>query len=116
MGLRPLEICSFFQCGDRLYTSESAVYRRQILTYKDGSRAESLSRLTNDAIRPFCGGFPSTLVANEKNTVVNAKQIQLGLRFMKVDKKKVSCDELGQYMPFRVAKYITIDFIAGDTT
>ena len=24
------------QCGDRLYTSESDVYRRQILTYKDG--------------------------------------------------------------------------------
>ena len=35
MGLRPLEIFSFFQCGDRLYTSESDVYRRQILTYKD---------------------------------------------------------------------------------
>ena len=51
MGLRPLEICWFFQRGDRLYTSasesstdvrfwvkrlntsESDVYRRQILTY-----------------------------------------------------------------------------------
>ena len=30
----------FIQCGDRLYTSESDVYRRQILTYKDGPRAE----------------------------------------------------------------------------
>ena len=30
----------FFQSGDRLYTSESDVYRRQILTYKDGPRAE----------------------------------------------------------------------------
>ena len=29
-----------FQCGDRLYTSESDVYRRQILTYKDGTRTE----------------------------------------------------------------------------
>ena len=29
-----------FQCGDRLYTSESDVYRRQILTYKDGPRAK----------------------------------------------------------------------------
>ena len=27
-----------FQCGDRLYASESDVYRRQILTYKDGLR------------------------------------------------------------------------------
>ena len=35
MGLRPLEIFYFFQCGDRLYTSESDVHRRQILTYKD---------------------------------------------------------------------------------
>ena len=26
-----------FQHGDRLYTSESAVYRHQILTYKDGT-------------------------------------------------------------------------------
>ena len=26
------------QRGDRLYTSESDVYRRQILTYKDGPR------------------------------------------------------------------------------
>ena len=29
-----------FQCGDRLYTSESDVCRRQILAYKDGPRTE----------------------------------------------------------------------------
>ena len=40
MGPRPLEIFSFFQRGDLLYTLESDVYRRQILTYKDDSRAE----------------------------------------------------------------------------
>ena len=40
LGLRSLEIFQFFQCGDRLYTSESDVYRRQILTYKDGPRTE----------------------------------------------------------------------------
>ena len=33
IGLWPLEIFQFFQFGDRLYTSESDVYRRQILTY-----------------------------------------------------------------------------------
>ena len=33
MGLRAL-------CGDRLYTSESDVYRRRILTYKYSPRAE----------------------------------------------------------------------------
>ena len=43
MSLRPLIICNFFQCGDRLYTSESDVYRRQILTYKDGPRAERVN-------------------------------------------------------------------------
>ena len=32
----------FFQCGDRLYKSESDVYRRQILTYKDGPRTEKV--------------------------------------------------------------------------
>ena len=31
-----------FQRGDRLYTSKSDVCRRQILTYKDGPRAERI--------------------------------------------------------------------------
>ena len=34
MSLRPLSIYKFFQCGDRLYTSESDDHRRQILTSK----------------------------------------------------------------------------------
>ena len=33
-----------FQSGDRLYASESDVYRRQILTYKDDSRAERVKQ------------------------------------------------------------------------
>ena len=40
MGLWPLEIFQLFPRGDRLYTSESDVYRRQILTYEDGPRAQ----------------------------------------------------------------------------
>ena len=35
----------FFQWGDRLYTSASDVCRRQILTYKDGPRAEHVSAI-----------------------------------------------------------------------
>ena len=31
-----------YQRGDRLYTSESDVCRRQILTYKDGPRTERI--------------------------------------------------------------------------
>ena len=31
-----------FQCGDRLWTSESDVYRRQILTFNVGPRTESV--------------------------------------------------------------------------
>ena len=46
MCLRPLEICHFFQRGDRLYTSESDVYRRQILTYKDGPSTERCTGYT----------------------------------------------------------------------
>ena len=42
MSVQPLEILKFFQGGGRLYTSESDVYRRQILTYKDDPRAERL--------------------------------------------------------------------------
>ena len=34
MGLRILEIFVFLKCGDRLYTSESDVHRRQIMTFK----------------------------------------------------------------------------------
>ena len=33
----------FFQCGDRLYTSESDVYSRQILTYDDGLRTDRVN-------------------------------------------------------------------------
>ena len=36
-------IILFFQCGDRLWTSESDVCRRQILTSKDGPRAERVN-------------------------------------------------------------------------
>ena len=36
---------SHFQYGDRLYTSESDVYRRQILTHKDGRHAEGVNVL-----------------------------------------------------------------------
>ena len=39
MGLRPLEIFLLLQHGDRLQTSESDVYRRQILTTKVDPRA-----------------------------------------------------------------------------
>ena len=57
MGLRPLFY--FFQCGDRLYTSESDVYRRQILSYKDGPRAERVkthktSLFEYTVLRCFC--------------------------------------------------------------
>ena len=39
------KLYNFFQCGDCLYTSESDVDTRQILTYKDGHRAERVSLL-----------------------------------------------------------------------
>ena len=40
MDLQQLEI---FQRRDRLYASEADVYRRQLLTYKDGPRPESVN-------------------------------------------------------------------------
>ena len=45
MGLRPLEIFQLFQCGDRIWKSESDVCRRQILTSKDGPRIERVKQL-----------------------------------------------------------------------
>ena len=49
MGLRPLEIYLLLglQCGDRLYSSESDVYRRQILTTKIDPFAVKLKRLSS---------------------------------------------------------------------
>ena len=38
MGLWPLEIFLLLQCGNRLSTAESDVYRRQILTSKVNHR------------------------------------------------------------------------------
>ena len=37
-NLTNINIFTRKECGDRLYTSESDVCRRQILTYKDGPR------------------------------------------------------------------------------
>ena len=54
MGLRPLEICQYFQNGDRLYTSESDVYRRQIPTAKDGPRAERVKNIFSVLIQKIC--------------------------------------------------------------
>ena len=34
-----------FQCGDRLYSSESDVYKRQILTSKVDPRSESINKI-----------------------------------------------------------------------
>ena len=45
MGLRRLDIFKLIQLGDRLYTSESDFYKRQILTYKDGPHAKSVKQL-----------------------------------------------------------------------
>ena len=42
MGLRPLQIFLPLRCGDRLKSSESDVYRRQILTSKVDPRAVEL--------------------------------------------------------------------------
>ena len=43
----PGSLKCFLLCGDRLYTSESDVYRRQILTYKDNPRTESVNENVN---------------------------------------------------------------------
>ena len=42
MGLHVVEIFYFLHCGDRLYTSECDICGRQILTYKNGPRAETV--------------------------------------------------------------------------
>ena len=48
MSLRPLEKVLFLQCEDHLKSSESDVYRRQILTTKVNPRTVRFKGLTND--------------------------------------------------------------------
>ena len=47
MGLRPLEIFLLLQRGDRLWSSESDVYRRQILSTKVDPRAVRVEDIIN---------------------------------------------------------------------
>ena len=49
-------------CYNRLYTSESDVCRRQILTYKDSPRAERINPLLGEYIRAPCLSCPEELV------------------------------------------------------
>ena len=51
--------------GDRLYTSESDVYGRQILTYKDGPRAERVKIALKRGL--YICGPSSTRVINENS-------------------------------------------------
>ena len=56
MGLLARDTCALlepFQCGDRLYTSESDVCRRHILTYKDGQILTSEVSLRTERIKIF---------------------------------------------------------------
>ena len=62
----------FFQCGDRLYTSESDVYRqnnrRQILPYKNGPRAERV-KIRHDKSYFNAGLMHETLTQHGKNLI-----------------------------------------------
>ena len=51
------------KCGDRLYTSESDVYIRQILTYKDNPRAVRVNYLLTLLTRLFFDRLLISLVA-----------------------------------------------------
>ena len=42
LNFQNITVFTRFQCGDRLYTSQSDVYRRQILTYKHDPRTEGI--------------------------------------------------------------------------
>ena len=48
LGLRPLYFLILSVRGDRFYTSEIDVYRRQILKYKNGSHAEMVNTWSRD--------------------------------------------------------------------
>ena len=60
MGLRPLEIFLPLQCGERLESSESDVYRRQILTTKVDPRTVRVNDDESMDFFVFVKGSPST--------------------------------------------------------
>ena len=56
MGLRPLEIFLLLQCGDRLHSSESDVYRRQILMTKVYPRTVRVKNKLSICMAPYTAG------------------------------------------------------------
>ena len=54
MVVRSLEIYKLFQFSDRLYMSESDFCRRQISTYKDGTRTERVIHAVKNNIDSMC--------------------------------------------------------------
>ena len=73
MGLRPLEIYFLLQCGDRLYTSESDVYRRQILTTKVDPRAVRVNKVTDIWFNIFVTTLaPSSPWGNSRRCVISS--------------------------------------------
>ena len=77
MGLRPLEIFLLLQCGDRLQSSESDVYRRQILTTKVDPRTVRVKPLS--VIKSFLFHFIADQI-----TVIRNKMSVLASRFANV--------------------------------
>ena len=81
MGLRPLEIFVLLQCGDRLWSSESDVYRRQILTTKVDPRTV---RVKEDGLPRFEYTLTTT-----RTTWRTSKQVQ-GLTCRPLNLKKLN--------------------------
>ena len=85
MGLRPLEIFLLSQCGYLLWTSESDVYRRQILTSKVDPRAVRVNPFSaNHDYNCFhftmisYNGLRSKLIVNQQEWQMSQiKQIRL---------------------------------------
>ena len=70
MGIR---IFQFFQREYRLYTSESDVYRRQILAYKDGRRAERVKQYCSRSAN--CSWATEVLTINFARTLDSESEI-----------------------------------------
>ena len=68
MGLRLLQIFSYIQCQDRLESSESDIYRRQIMATKVAPRA----------VRVWCkySRFKSVSSANQITVIGNQMSVQ----------------------------------------
>ena len=81
MGLRPLEIFLIIQCGDRLQSSESDVYRRQTSTDVRNASKRARTRKNAQEVWWHCSGRLMVVVGHPCSPITGHSTINVGLHW-----------------------------------